>query len=82
MKIHEMVEFLKENYNVEVSISTVRWELIESNYLFTGPKIQPKNTDKKDENGERENYFKIGLKSSFLMRQQYILKPWRIQVDS
>ena len=57
MKIHEMVEFLKENYNVEVSISIVWRELIKLNFSYTGPKIQPKNTDKKDGNCERDNYF-------------------------
>ena len=47
MKIPEMVEFFKENFNVEVSRSTVRRALIESNYLYTGPKIRPKTQIKK-----------------------------------
>ena len=46
MKIPEMEKIFKENYNVEVSRSTVWRALIKSNYSYTGLKIRQKYTDK------------------------------------
>ena len=52
-----MIEFLKENYNVEVSKSTVRRVLIESNYSYSDPKIRPNNTDKEKIKMVKETIF-------------------------
>lgn len=75
MKDPEMVEFLKENYNVEVSRSIVRRALIKTNYSYIDQKNIVINILKKIlKNCEWDNYFEIGLKSYFLMRLQYIMK--------
>ena len=46
MKIPQMIIFIKDNYNVELSRSTIRRSLIESDYRYIGPKIRPKNSIK------------------------------------
>ena len=47
MKIPQMIIFIKDNYNVELSRSTMRRSLIESDYRYIGPKIRPKTLSKK-----------------------------------
>ena len=47
MKIPQMISFIKDNYNIELSRSTIRRSLIESDYRYIGPKIRPKTLPKK-----------------------------------
>ena len=42
MMIPQMKSFIKDNYNVELSRSTIRRSLIESDYRYIDPKIRPK----------------------------------------
>ena len=52
MKIPQMIIFIKDNYNVELSRSTIMRSLIESDYRYIGPKIRPKNSIKKNKKKE------------------------------
>ena len=63
MKIPQMIIFIKDNYNVELSRSTMRRSLIESDYRYIGPKIRPKNSikEKIKRNGEIAKCIRIGI---------------------
>ena len=75
-----MISFIKDNYNVELSRSTIRRSLIESDCRYIGPKIRPKNSikEKIKRNGKIAKFTKIGIMYSYQTKLLYIL---RIQLD-
>ena len=76
MKIPQMISFIKDNYNVELSRSTKKRSLIESDYRYIGTKIRPKNSieEKIERNGEITNCIRIGILYSFQTKLLFILR--------